>query len=125
VDHHREPAQRGPPLDVCDQIRRNLHSFAGRPEDEVPRVEDELLAVGDVALPDVVVHLPGVVRVDTRNVGAPELQKLRPQPEVDAGGLHLSVDVRQRFDHQLTVGESGENVRVREDHRSEPVGAGT
>ncbi len=59
MHNDREPAERGPSLDVGDEVVRDFDSFLGGPEDEVARVEDELVVVDGVVGLGV---LPGVLR---------------------------------------------------------------
>jgi len=64
-------------------------------------VEDELLALGDARLRDVVADLVGLGWVDTGNVRALELQEALAEPQVDARGLDLLVDVVEGFDDEV------------------------
>jgi hypothetical protein len=72
--------------------------------------------LGDVGLLDVLFDLLRAVRVDTGDVRALELQELRTETEVDARRLDLHLRVRERVDPEVARLQSGEDVRVREDH---------
>jgi len=116
VDDDGESAERGAPLYVRQQVRRDVDALFRRPEDEVAGVEDELLALVDDRLVDVLVDLPLRVGVDAGDVRPLELQELPPESEVDARRLNLQVEVLQWFDDEVALLEPAEDVRVREDH---------
>ena len=119
-----ESAERRPSLDVSDQIWRDLDSLFGRPEDEVARVENELLALGNVGLSDVLRHLVLAVGMNTRDVRPLELEKLRAETEVDTRRLDLHVDVVERFDDEVALVQTREQVRIGENHTGMPVTGG-
>jgi hypothetical protein len=116
VHHDRQTAQRRPPLDVGDEVRRDLHALHRRPEYEVAGVEHELPALGHDRLVDVVGDLRLAVGVDRGDVGTVELQELPAQPQVDAGRLDLQLGVVQRFDDEVALLHPGEDVPVGQYH---------
>jgi len=100
---------------VRDEIGRDLDALDGRPEDEVARMEDVVVARRDGRLRRVLLGLGLVVRMDRRDVGVLELEKLVAEPEIDAGGLDLNLRIVQRLDDEIAV-ESPLDVGVREYH---------
>ena len=123
MHHDREATERRSPFDVRDEVVGDLDALGRRSEDEIARVEDELVALGDGRLRDILADLVGLGRMDTRDVGALELQETLAEPQVDARGLDLLIDVGQRFDDEVPVREPVEDVGVRQDH-TETTGSG-
>ena len=83
-------------------------------------MENELLALLDHRLGDVVTGLLLALWMDARDVGPFELQKFPPETNVDTRRLDLQVGIVQGFDDEIAGFEPGADIAIGKDHASIP-----
>jgi PTH2 family peptidyl-tRNA hydrolase len=83
-------------------------------------MEDELLAVIDDGLADVLPDLFVLLGVDTWDVRPPKLEELLAESHVHTRRLDLEFGIVQRLDNEVAVIEPGTDIAVRKDHANTP-----
>jgi hypothetical protein len=113
VDQQAEPTETGLSLEARDHVVRQSDALAGRPEHELPRMQDERLRTLDLDELRELGHW--LSNVDVRVSRVREYPELRVDVEIDRRWLHARLV--ERLDLDSACRDLLADVDVGQDHR--------